>query len=200
MGPSPLARGKRAQGLRGFILRGTIPARAGETAYQYVNRLCLTDHPRSRGGNFSLIALTRSRSGPSPLARGKQHPDAGRVGKIGTIPARAGETASDSTRTATRRDHPRSRGGNAPCVDVAVEATGPSPLARGKPLSHVRRAGISGTIPARAGETRQSRPKSGKSRDHPRSRGGNTLTPRLPPWPMGPSPLARGKRRVPPAH
>ena len=52
--------------------------------------------------------------GPSPLARGKLLSllDRGRL--VGTIPARAGETGSDGIHSSCFRDHPRSRGGNAP--------------------------------------------------------------------------------------
>ena len=50
-----------------------------------------------------------------------------------------------------------------------------------------------GTIPARAGETMTSRRWQPASRDHPRSRGGNSGVRRCKFQPMGPSPLARGK-------
>ena len=50
---------------------------------------------------------------------------------------------------------------------------GPSPLARGKRRVKVPLPVLFGTIPARAGETVETRPRKGLSWDHPRSRGGN---------------------------
>ena len=91
------------------------------------------------------------------------------------------------------RDHPRSRGGNRHAHGIEPLCWGPSPLARGKRNAPIRHGHRTGTIPARAGETR-SRCGAGRGcRDHPRSRGGNCCATRGRCWPQGPSPLARGK-------
>ena len=92
-----------------------------------------------------------------------------------------------------RRDHPRSRGGNPAAVRSARPSVGPSPLARGKHALHGLQNRILGTIPARAGETLTGMLAAHRSRDHPRSRGGNNEQTTSFLSDKGPSPLARGK-------
>ena len=70
-GPSPLARGKLYGPTRAVAWRGTIPARAGETAFDDFDDRYLGDHPRSRGGNATSGDWSTGYTGPSPLARGK---------------------------------------------------------------------------------------------------------------------------------
>ena len=132
-GSSPLARGLRGPGLphRGGVR--IIPARAGftrELPYGVPVRL---DHPRSRGVYQRRIhRLTRPR-GSSPLARGLLLVGDALAGMSGIIPARAGFTPDSSSRSKTKRDHPRSRG-----VYRAIRA---------------RRISLGRIIPARAGFT-----------------------------------------------
>ena len=152
-----------------------------------------TDHPRSRGGNSVTVFFPRVASGPSPLARGKRLLRRGAVPLLGTIPARAGETADGRQRGPLCGDHPRSRGGNSCSGATPTRHTGPSPLARGKRAGFRRRESASGTIPARAGETPAPQPASTAYRDHPRSRGGNQEEYANLLMCEGPSPLARGK-------
>ena len=192
-GPSPLARGKRRVKRRGEPEQGTIPARAGETPLPSPAAWQLWDHPRSRGGNAWLPRPDLRGWGPSPLARGKRtHASAG--GDVwGTIPARAGETAPNDYIELGTRDHPRSRGGNTSEGETLALPQGPSPLARGKRRREHAGRRQHGTIPARAGETRENRHQGFARRDHPRSRGGNCELLRKPCRQTGPSPLARGK-------
>ena len=196
-GPSPLARGKRPDLGPRVCQRGTIPARAGETYRRGWRCRGVWDHPRSRGGNspngFPLMLLT----GPSPLARGKRVAVAQGLQRLGTIPARAGETGRKRLREQATPDHPRSRGGNSSVSGIAPERTGPSPLARGKRSTAGFPVSAVGTIPARAGETGTRRATSEPARDHPRSRGGNPSRTTLMMAVMGPSPLARGKPKRP---
>ena len=91
-GSSPLTRGKPRLARRGVVRRGLIPAHAGKT-----RRICGTAtpkwaHPRSRGENLRSSISRLSRSGSSPLTRGKliavhSHDACDRL-----IPAHAGKT------------------------------------------------------------------------------------------------------------
>ena len=172
-GPSPLARGRPARGERASCPWGTIPARAGETRRPPGRYRLRRDHPRSRGGDPSSSQVSPSVRGPSPLARGRLPMSNGRSPVTGTIPARAGETKFNAAFGLTPRDHPRSRGGDRCTRFSSVVATGPSPLARGRPFSASCPRLQVGTIPARAGETLQARCSVLEYRDHPRSRGGD---------------------------
>ena len=152
-GPSPLARGKRCAGAVRQATAGTIPARAGETTSIRSRKRGHGDHPRSRGGNGGSLGGHAATQGPSPLARGKPAVWNGMWIMLGTIPARAGETLCSPDSIAARRDHPRSRGGNAAHGRRGICIRGPSPLARGKHKRAARSRPMTGTIPARAGET-----------------------------------------------
>ena len=92
LGPSPLARGKHVPDAALAVDAGTIPARAGETVAQLAGDAGLRDHPRSRGGNSINETGKYVGKGPSPLARGKRSEGTNRERRLGTIPARAGET------------------------------------------------------------------------------------------------------------
>ena len=108
------------------------------------------------------------------------------------IPARAGFTAQRACAGRRRRDHPRSRGVYLRGSGRLRPCAGSSPLARGLPHENRAAAGRSRIIPARAGFTARARRRSGRRRDHPRSRGvyRHALTPAT--NPSGSSPLARG--------
>ena len=77
---------------------------------------------------------------------------------IRSIPARAGETPPEETRTFTPTVYPRTGGGNTLPMSLVVATTGLSPHGRGKrrggPGRHLRLR----SIPARAGETIYTRP------------------------------------------
>ena len=94
-----------------------------------------------------------TRSGSSPLTRGKLGVGVGDVGDGGLIPAHAGKTPPAERSRAASRAHPRSRGENNTCRCVSHDTTGSSPLTRGKhtPLTQARSQ--SRLIPAHAGKT-----------------------------------------------
>ncbi len=111
-----------------------------------------------------------------------------------TIPARAGRTSRPARRSARSPDHPRSRGENVTTRDRNGLATGPPPLARGE-RPHRRPRGIPGrTTPARAGRTTPGRCPNRPNTDHPRSRGENRRIQSCVAGRVGPPPLARGER------
>ena len=193
-GSSPLARGL----LRGFRPGGEperiIPARAGFTGHLSEPPSSEGDHPRSRGVYTREMTVVDRRTGSSPLARGLRREVGGAVGDGGIIPARAGFTATPSSRWPPRRDHPRSRGVYRRDANENRPPAGSSPLARGLPPTPTATAPGTGIIPARAGFTPEPSPMAARSQDHPRSRGVYDGSACIEAFQRGSSPLARGLR------
>ena len=132
--------------------------------------------------------------GSSPLTRGKRSGQRSQGRDRGIIPAHAGKTAVVARGGERCRDHPRSRGENAPALVAARIARGSSPLTRGKPWAAIVDAWNAGIIPAHAGKTTFDASRCSRIRDHPRSRGENFLAGGLGNVLLGSSPLPRGKR------
>ena len=134
-GSSPLARGLPGPrpALRDDL--GIIPARAGFTAAWHAPWPRRSDHPRSRGVYPWAAFLARLTTGSSPLARGLPGRGAGRPGRQGIIPARAGFTRPGACDACCEPDHPRSRGVYVTGAELPENMTGSSPLARGLPPS-----------------------------------------------------------------
>ena len=151
-----------------------------------------TDHPRSRGVYIRTMWARPDDVGSSPLARGLRGSPRHRPHAEGIIPARAGVTSWSPARTASRPDHPRSRGVYASRPVGCFSSGGSSPLARGLRLEGPLPARALGIIPARAGFTPPRSLTAPRAQDHPRSRGvywGGQPSPWTTP---GSSPLARG--------
>ena len=196
-GASPLTRGKLTHIAVLPLGDGRIPAHAGKTR----SRLCWTPssraHPRSRGENAPPPSISPSRTGASPLTRGKREAETGEHVLGGRIPAHAGKTRTRPPRIRTPRAHPRSRGENNHEALRAALCQGASPLTRGKhPLANGLRVG-GGRIPAHAGKTPVSVGPPVLDRAHPRSRGENGHGRRFHLRPRGASPLTRGKLTSP---
>ena len=175
-GSSPLTRGKRPFPLFGKTLKRLIPAHAGKTLKGQEPTRVRAAHPRSRGENFRTAGPAFTRSGSSPLTRGKPLSSP-------SLPA-----------------HPRSRGENMWRPNPASSSCGSSPLTRGK---HDHRDGLEsflGLIPAHAGKTASSADRRAWRQAHPRSRGENSALADIDALRNDSSPLTRGKlqRRVNP--
>ena len=82
-------------------------------------------------------------------------------------------------------------------MSAADQATGSSPLTRGKLKRALSKVFIKGLIPAHAGKTPRFISRPPRFRAHPRSRGENKLQEALKANAAGSSPLTRGKRREP---
>ena len=170
-----------------------ISAHAGKTDRTRRRTSPPTAHPRSRGENeASLQALLMGR-GSSPLTRGKLTVSGNSGSNTRLIPAHAGKTTGNETSASPPRGHPRSRGENMAKPGEDMQATGSSPLTRGKPLGTIRRHNRHRLIPAHAGKTSQMFFPPTVIRAHPRSRGENSLCPKPQDSPSGSSPLTRGK-------
>ena len=112
VGSSPLTRGKPYAATSWWAGERLIPAHAGKTLCAATHRRALSAHPRSRGENTPEEREYFTRSGSSPLTRGK------RIGLSDTpfvsrlIPAHAGKTDTTPPTQTNPRAHPRSRGEN----------------------------------------------------------------------------------------
>ena len=192
IGSSPLSRGIHRGRRRGRVLRGIIPALAGNTTAKRTLTTSGADHPRSRGEYAYASNRASSAAGSSPLSRGIRSPSPDYHHPSRIIPALAGNTNSRCLSKCSPPDHPRSRGEYLTAAENAMSAPGSSPLSRG--IRNLRRLDQRprGIIPALAGNTRSGVFSMGWTGDHPRSRGeygcrrsGGWLL-------LGSSPLSRG--------
>ena len=150
-GSSPHARGTQEVLAVGAVAFGIIPACAGNTDIVDLLACWRRDHPRMRGEHRSVPPAGVRSSGSSPHARGTQAPAALVAGRVGIIPACAGNTPVIKTGGIWQWDHPRMRGEHRQGV-------------WGCRISR-------GIIPACAGNTRHGISGIPWTRDHPRMRG-----------------------------
>ena len=170
-GSSPLARGTPSLFFPARPFFGLIPARAGNTPSYRVNRLSPWAHPRSRGEHEVEVTCTSELAGSSPLARGTHQLQPIHHAPNGLIPARAGNTGALSADQTGNGAHPRSRGEHFAAQIDSNAQEGSSPLARGTRNNTMKKMTVDGLIPARAGNTLESRARGAPVRAHPRSRG-----------------------------
>ncbi len=195
IGSSPLTRG--AHPVCGVLAKQLrlIPAHAGSTARRYGLGMKSPAHPRSRGEHSIWLIATPHGVGSSPLTRGAliDREPAHAIG--GLIPAHAGSTIYAHSELLRQRAHPRSRGEHYEPELVASMPDGSSPLTRGAPgvpgLSRAQK----GLIPAHAGSTTTTAPRSSRAGARPRSRGEHGDEMRALFQRLGSSPLTRGAPR-----
>ena len=154
-----------------------IPARAGNTAVQLENGLRLQAHPRSRGEHFTAGKAVFIAVGSSPLARGTRCRTRLGCAHARLIPARAGNTPSDSPRVPAYTAHPRSRGEHSVDILSRYAHFGSSPLARGTLTARRNTSPPKRLIPARAGNTARGTGSIWGLAAHPRSRGEHRTAP-----------------------
>ena len=136
----------------------------------------------------------RSATGSSPLSRGIR--DGTVVERFTTriIPALAGNTRRSTGLSSELKDHPRSRGEYFGPRSEMAATIGSSPLSRGIHMWLCEKNGVSGIIPALAGNTHSTASALTANADHPRSRGEYWSTGRAASSVLGSSPLSRGIR------
>ena len=134
-GSSPLTRGKRRGRTASPANSWLIPAHAGKTRRHCRPNPGRRAHPRSRGENAAIAAITRTMGGSSPLTRGKQGLRLALSGDRGLIPAHAGKTSWTRSLPLVDGAHPRSRGENPRISPLSPRERGSSPLTRGKHLA-----------------------------------------------------------------
>ena len=132
-------------------------------------------------------------AGSSPLTRGKHDESARARERAGLIPTHAGKTAPRLATKRARRAHPHSRGENSQSQRTSGDASGSSPLTRGKRDMLWQQAGRTGLIPTHAGKTHARDREPHQHEAHPHSRGENSAMASLASLFGGSSPLTRGK-------
>ena len=175
-GLSPRTRGRRCGHKPGDHGYGSIPANAGETWLVYHTHDSRRVYPRERGGDLVDDVAQDAKMGLSPRTRGRPRVAASWMVARGSIPANAGETLSQRTRSTSRRVYPRERGGDHPARQRLRKGAGLSPRTRGRPGVDFIYDIAKGSIPANAGETDSTRCAASRSRVYPRERGGDALT------------------------
>ena len=186
-------RGKPIAAVLWWLYLRSIPACAGETDRQALDRSATQVHPRVCGGNIDLRQVVAANPGPSPRVRGKPITDISAVHEAGSIPACAGETTEKRGALNQEQVHPRVCGGNPSVARAIFSRSGPSPRVRGKPgklLSYIQHQR---SIPACAGETVLTKAVGADEKVHPRVCGGNTYRIIKHSRTSGPSPRVRGK-------
>ena len=154
-GSSPRMRGKRRPRPCPRTPVRIIPAHAGQTSGSRWGLDGNADHPRACGANAPVHVAARDPAGSSPRMRGKPTACRRSAARMRIIPAHAGQTVSNSSRTSARSDHPRACGAN-PALSVMTAApAGSSPRMRGKRAGHRLRPRPYRIIPAHAGQTRR---------------------------------------------
>ena len=194
-GPSPHTRGNPHLLGRAVGFHGSIPAHAGQPRSPTIARITSRVHPRTRGATPPSAVARAASSGPSPHTRGNPGRRQRCAPTRGSIPAHAGQPASRLGRAWSSRVHPRTRGATPVSESPAERIAGPSPHTRGNPVTHGRRAGGRGSIPAHAGQPVTAALSGPASRVHPRTRGATVSTPAAPRSASGPSPHTRGNPR-----
>ena len=151
-GLSPHVRGNLGAGSAEPVLTGSIPARAGEPVFSCFLWFLVWVYPRTCGGTTVDARCQRRSSGLSPHVRGNRDAAAARLGRWGSIPARAGEPSRPSSATCMSGVYPRTCGGTNTDSSRWSRARGLSPHVRGNLTLTSELADKTGSIPARAGE------------------------------------------------
>ena len=173
---------------------GITPACAGKTGMRRRRHTGSTDHPRMRGEDLRYVAISGTKEGSPPHARGRLYDRALTGSATRITPACAGKTAPIASHVDGYRDHPRMRGED---IDggVAFEMDyGSPPHARGRRVEDDFHAATCRITPACAGKTSNARGWRSRDRDHPRMRGEDACTTVARRCSAGSPPHARGRR------
>ena len=171
-GLSPRVRGNLLRPGRTSIPPGSIPACAGEPWAASLNSRTSTVYPRVCGGTANVLANDNLSLGLSPRVRGNLHKALPQVRRFGSIPACAGEPATNTSSVALARVYPRVCGGTTPKPVTRREPAGLSPRVRGNPYWAATGLNNNGSIPACAGEPCPAYSGGGLCRVYPRVCGG----------------------------
>ena len=171
-GLSPPVRGNHRRRRMGRKLTRSIPACAGEPAS--APRLGEADgvYPRLCGGTPGPARKDVAMSGLSPPVRGNLYAIADHPEKQRSIPACAGEPPPPYSGGVITTVYPRLCGGTGGELIDEGDGLGLSPPVRGNPGVDHKNIGAWGSIPACAGEPRQSSGAGGSGGVYPRLCGG----------------------------
>ena len=175
------------------LMRGSIPAHAGQTiALASLNHIPMVD-PRSRGADPCTCWSSKESGGRSPLTRGRLAVVGLRCPRGGSIPAHAGQTRRRRPAAGRLRVDPRSRGADNGTTSTTTIYNGRSPLTRGRRTEGPEVNLRAGSIPAHAGQTVIAACIAALTGVDPRSRGADPMCAPTSTPARGRSPLTRGR-------
>ena len=192
-GSSPRMRGKLIDCRVRSRRRRIIPAHAGQTVGERLERSGVADHPRACGANPRACSIAPRCCGSSPRMRGKHGPGRRHRPPVRIIPAHAGQTTFTSSTLRLNPDHPRACGANHSADTRGTLRVGSSPRMRGKLGTAAAALPLMRIIPAHAGQTTTPKFALKLSTDHPRACGANHVKRRAHSVRHGSSPRMRGK-------
>ena len=173
-----------------------IPAYAGSTITVPFRCCSGADHPRIRGEHGTWSRPMRMSVGSSPHTRGARRGSRRPSEETGIIPAYAGSTEEETKDAGTKTDHPRIRGEHSRLSRSRSFVAGSSPHTRGARPEGCDDAEGWGIIPAYAGSTMSSLPRTSRDTDHPRIRGEHRANFPVESADCGSSPHTRGAPRL----
>ncbi len=175
-GLSPRVRGNPPRRWPSAPIPGSIPACAGEPKTRWVRPVRRAVYPRVCGGTEMPFVGVGPIEGLSPRVRGNHFTGRAAAGKVGSIPACAGEPDGFGFQSSGLRVYPRVCGGTGHEQQPFGDEPGLSPRVRGNHGHDAGADGGGGSIPACAGEP--SRRSSGRrgTRVYPRVCGGTMGT------------------------
>ena len=199
-GSSPRVRGTRAAHDYQSVVRGIIPACAGNTAFDSREIIKARDHPRVCGEHATLRVKLLRVSGSSPRVRGTRRVEREPGGCAGIIPACAGNTTASTRERPSSWDHPRVCGEHDGLNVGMPVKLGSSPRVRGTRHGQASVDIPVGIIPACAGNTSSHQVTELFLRDHPRVCGEHLACTHIRSYVRGSSPRVRGTPQVVDVH
>ena len=157
VGLSPRVRGNHRKRRAEQWRKGSIPACAGEPPASSAVPTRRWVYPRVCGGTHVRGTNRRRRKGLSPRVRGNLGGGPGEEAGVGSIPACAGEPRRQRQHGCDDGVYPRVCGGTRSRVLRGLSIEGLSPRVRGNPASASWVSPKSGSIPACAGEPKESK-------------------------------------------
>ncbi|CAI8736319.1 protein of unknown function [Methylococcus capsulatus] len=151
-GLSPRVRGSRGFGHADKVLKGSIPACAGEPALRLRRGYRRWVYPRVCGGACAFCLHMSDSWGLSPRVRGSHLGAARDRAQLGSIPACAGEPVQLRCSSSQQAVYPRVCGGAVAWRNQAIGDEGLSPRVRGSLIMAKASVWVIGSIPACAGE------------------------------------------------
>ena len=155
-GLSPRVRGNHSASPRQTRRRRSIPACAGEPRRKLSRVASHTVYPRVCGGTPLIRPFRHRDGGLSPRVRGNLLLPIAPPASLRSIPACAGEPSRSPLAARRARVYPRVCGGTERVFFLAMRANGLSPRVRGNLLLSASRTVPIGSIPACAGEPKES--------------------------------------------
>ena len=151
-GLSPPTRGNRDGREPSERISRSIPAHAGEPGETALWALCGRVYPRPRGGTAVICQPALRIEGLSPPTRGNHLTTREVCAYHWSIPAHAGEPATDGENLTMTMVYPRPRGGTDSSTDSSQSGSGLSPPTRGNLDPSEQPPAPTRSIPAHAGE------------------------------------------------